>query len=268
MKSISLGLGLLSIGRQWGVRNVSPPPPAQSVALINAAAEQGIRFFDTAPAYGGSEKLLGQAIDAEPSKFAAAMIATKAGEHWIDDTRATYVDHSYDAMCRSIDRSLEYLGRITLLQIHKTSTDVLARADLPAVIRYAESCGIKEFGASVADVETARVALDSGKFGWLQFPFNGSSTAFKDIFPVLHDQQVNAIINRPFAMGKIAQSGDQARKAAFGFILEAGLPPDSVILTGTSSEVHLSENISCFEYAQHELAGGQKTSSGNHERSD
>jgi aryl-alcohol dehydrogenase-like predicted oxidoreductase len=79
---IELGLGLVSIGRRWGVRDVAPPPAEEAIALIEAAVAAGIRFFDTAPAYGASEDLLGRALRGGGFDASRVTIATKFGEHW------------------------------------------------------------------------------------------------------------------------------------------------------------------------------------------
>ena len=56
---VSLGLGLISIARQWGVRPAPLPGAAEIDELLETALECGIRLFDTAPAYAASEARLG-----------------------------------------------------------------------------------------------------------------------------------------------------------------------------------------------------------------
>jgi len=58
--SVSLGLGLLSIGRVWGYRQGLPPAEEDARALLHHAVLKGITFFDTAPAYGSSERIFGR----------------------------------------------------------------------------------------------------------------------------------------------------------------------------------------------------------------
>ncbi len=58
---LQLGLGLIGIGRPWGNKQTIPAEDA-SIALIHGAIEQGITFFDTAPAYGESEEILGKPL--------------------------------------------------------------------------------------------------------------------------------------------------------------------------------------------------------------
>lgn len=228
---VELGLGLLSIGRPWGVRQEPPPPEAAALALLDKAVELGVRFFDTAPAYGRSEEILGRFLrDTGTDVF----VATKMGETW--DGQGSALDHRYDALKRSIDRSLERLTRIDLLQVHKSTVDNLRSPDVARAIDYARECGVRAFGASVSDLDAARVAAASGWCSYLQFPFSRANTSLAAIF----DLDVKLIINRPLAMGALRETVADA----FRFVLARRF--EGVVLTGTKSRAHLIENHAAF----------------------
>src|SRR5687767_4767117 len=118
-RDVALGLGLVSLGRRWGFRPGEPPPPEEGRALLHHALARGIRFFDTAPAYGASEIILGDFLREIGARRDALTIASKMGEHWIDATKSTREDHSFAALRDSVDESLRRLGRIDIMQIHK-----------------------------------------------------------------------------------------------------------------------------------------------------
>jgi aryl-alcohol dehydrogenase-like predicted oxidoreductase len=100
------------------------PSPEQVHELRRTAIEHGVRVFNTARAYGDSERLTGEFFRRLLSPVRRRLrLATKCCEHWIEDSRTTSVDHSYDLLVRSIDRSLERLGAIDVLQVHKNSVD-------------------------------------------------------------------------------------------------------------------------------------------------
>lgn len=231
---VELGLGLLSIGRPWGKRGEPPPSEAEALALLEKAVALGIRFFDTAPAYGASETILGRFLRQHGAR---PYVATKMGEWW--DGQASGVDHSYAALARSIDRSLERLDHIDLLQVHKATAHNLACDDVARAIEYARECGIAEFGASVSDLAAAEAAGRTGWCSWLQFPFNRANTSLAPAFEIARKHDINLIINRPLAMGEISPSAD-----AFAFIRDMGF--DGAILTGTKSIAHLTENHAAF----------------------
>jgi aryl-alcohol dehydrogenase-like predicted oxidoreductase len=244
---LQLGLGLLSIGRTWGVGQSPPPEPEEAQALLSTAVDLGIRFLDTAPAYAASEARLGQFLsDLAPSRREGLVVMTKVGEHWDHASGIGFVDHSHDAMVRSIDRSLDLLGSIDVLQIHKATRDVVTHPDVIAAMNYARRCGVSMFGASVSDVEAGMLALESGLYQALQFPLNRSNTSMLALLPALEASGCTAIINRPFAMGGLIADGsvDEAARTAFRFV--EGHVPDGIVLSGTGRAGHLAQNAEAF----------------------
>jgi aryl-alcohol dehydrogenase-like predicted oxidoreductase len=161
------------------------------------------------------------------------------GEWWDPATGASSVDHCYAALKQSIDRSLQLLGRIDLLQVHKATAENLASPDVARAVEYARSCGILHFGASVPDMAAAEAASRTGWCSYLQFPFNRENTALAGMFPLLRTKRMKAIVNRPLAMGAI-----EARAEAFDFVRQQDF--DGVVLTGTKSLAHLEENYAAF----------------------
>lgn len=244
---LKLGLGLLSIGRVWGVGQSAPPDAGEAQALLAKAMELGIGIFDTAPAYADSEARLGRFLATlEPSRRRTLTIMTKAGEHWDFERGTSFVDHSRDALVRSIDRSLDILGAVDVLQIHKATSDVVTHPDVIAAMDHARRCGVTAFGASVSDVEAGRLALESGLYDTLQFPLNMSNTSLEPLLPALEASRCSAIVNRPFAMGGLLaeQPFETAAAAAFRFIEER--LPNAVILSGTGKAAHLAQNVRAF----------------------
>ncbi|MGO4385908.1 aldo/keto reductase [Microvirga sp. 2YAF29] len=247
-KKITLGLGLVSLGREWGVHKGQPPSADEAVALIGKAVDLGISFFDTAPAYGESERLLGRYLSTSGAERRDLTIATKAGEHWIAESATTYVDHSYDALCRSIDQSMALLGTIDILQIHKATTEAMKSNDVVRAISYAKSLGIEQFGASISSSDDLSFACGTGYFSHIQVPFNLQNTSFENSFEELSRSGVVPIINRPLAMGAVATgtTGQKinALREALQFI--ADRVDNGIIITGTRSYIHLAETISAF----------------------
>jgi aryl-alcohol dehydrogenase-like predicted oxidoreductase len=249
---LKLGLGLVSIGRVWGVRQSAPPHEDEVQALLAAALDLGIAIFDTAPAYAASEARLGRFLKGlEPSRRQGLTIMTKMGEHWDFEHGTSFVDHSRDALVRSIDRSLEILGSIDVLQIHKATSAVVADPDVVAAMDYARGCGVTVFGASISDVEAGRRALDSGLYDALQFPLNMSSTGMVPLVPALRACGCTAIVNRPFAMGGLLVEKPFAIAAVTAFRYIEEQLPNAVVLTGTGKAAHLAQNVRAF----HERAG-------------
>jgi len=83
-------------------------------SLVEAAAALGINYIDTAPLYGKSEILLGEALGDLAGRF---HIATKVGYDPVD------FDYRRDNVLWSLERSLQRLriDKLTIAQIHEVN---------------------------------------------------------------------------------------------------------------------------------------------------
>ena len=221
------------------------PPETEARALLEFACELGIRYFDTAPSYGDgvSEERLGRFVQSLPAAQRATLtIATKMGEHWDRAKGEPYAGHSFDALRRSLDRSIERLGHIDILQLHKTTPAALRSSEVQRAWEYARSLGIARIGPSASDLESAMLALEDPRFSVMQMPYHAAYTAFGPVIDRAVARGMSVVVNRPFAMGSLVAGGTDKR-AAFQFVL-ARQP--AVILTGTVSRDHLRENWEAF----------------------
>lgn len=247
-KSAQLGLGLIAIGRAWGHDMAAPPPESAARALLETAFELGVKVYDTAPAYGTSERILGDFLKSlTEDQRRTIFVATKFGEHWTGDG-TTRVDHTYDALMRSLDRSVERLRDIDLLQVHKASVEALSGEDLKWALEGAQAMDIPQIGVSVSDLEAGRLAIAMG-FHWLQFPYNARNTGLEPLFAEAEAGNVHVMTNRPFATGAILVDAgpagqEEAIKAAFSAVLARNHA--GVVLTGTKSAAHLRESFAAF----------------------
>jgi aryl-alcohol dehydrogenase-like predicted oxidoreductase len=253
---IEFGLGLIGIGRPWGFANPEVPGESQAIALLEKAYALGVRYFDTAPSYGVSEQRLGRFLAGLASgERASVRIATKFGEHWDANRGEPFVDHSFDVLKRSLDESIAHLGRIDFLQLHKTTPAVLGSADLERAWQYARSLGIEAIGASVSDLESARLAIASESYSILQFPYNVGQQTFGEVLERAAGRGMKLAINRPFGMGRLLyENRELTKRDAFGYILEKRF--DGVILSGTKSPEHLQENWDAFSKATRGRSAG------------
>lgn len=244
-------LGLLEIGRPWAATKTIPGDQGAR-RFLEYAFEAGVRVFDTAPSYALSETRLGEfARSLTAAQRADAFIASKFGETWDFDLQQPDTSHSYDALRRSLDRSLELLGRLDLLQVHKSTPGVLLSGDLARAIEYAASVGVPAIGASVKDLESARIACADPRFQQLQFPYNAAN---RTMLPALLEARAAGrlvFLNRPLNMGALLASGG-ALASAIGALLEE--PFDGAMLFGTSSAAHLAEDVNAFR----EAVGGSR----------
>jgi aryl-alcohol dehydrogenase-like predicted oxidoreductase len=112
-----VGYGMWGMGGDW-----KESEDEQSRRSLERAVELGCNFFDTAWAYGvgHSEKLLGELLQAQPSRelYAATKIPPKNRE-WPSRRGSKLSDIFPPEYIREYtQRSLENLGRIDLMQFH------------------------------------------------------------------------------------------------------------------------------------------------------
>jgi aryl-alcohol dehydrogenase-like predicted oxidoreductase len=252
--NIQLGCGLIRIGRTWGYKKENIPTEEEVQHFLSEAVKLGIRFFDTAPAYGTSEERLGNFLKTlSPTIRKSLTIGTKCGEFWDAEKESTIVNHSYDSLVQSIDNSIALLGRVDVLQIHKVTPLVLQSDEVHKALKYAKSHGVTRLGASVSDLATAIVAVKYDELSVIQLPFNPEREDMKEVLELLKAHDKYIIINRPFNMGGMLYNDQQqiskqkVLAEAYGFIIKEDF--NGVILSGTSDVNHLQENLAAFTTA-------------------
>jgi len=250
---IRLGLGLIGIGREWGHVKSTVPTEQEALEFLEFAYQSGFTFFDTAPSYGTSEARLGKFLKTltlvERQKIT---IASKFGDHWDPQANTAYVDHSYEALCASLDNTLRQLGKIDLLQLHKTTPAVLSSVAFRKALEYARSLGVTNFGASISDETSGLMGCADESLAALQLPYNANNTTFGPVIDQAVEQHKFVLINRPYNMGEMLQTEngtqpEERQTAAYRFILQKNF--HGVILTGTKSRQHLTENLEAFQAA-------------------
>jgi aryl-alcohol dehydrogenase-like predicted oxidoreductase len=150
----ALGLGCMGMSQSF------PPIPERrdSIALIRAAVERGLTFFDTAQVYGPfhNEELVGEAL--EPMRD-QVVIATKFGFELSSGT-STGTDSRPETIRSSVDESLRRLRTdyIDLLYQHRVDPNVPIEDVAGTVKELIEQGKVRHFGLSEAGVQTIRRA--------------------------------------------------------------------------------------------------------------
>jgi len=153
-----VGLGCNNFG--WRI------DPEATAAVVDAALEAGVNFFDTADVYGKgqSEEFLGRALRLRRDE---ALIATKFGLE-MDKQRQGAKPHY---IRQAAEESLRRLGtdRIDLYQLHKPDPETPIADTLGALGALVRAGKVREIGCSNFSVEqfreAARAAGDNA-IGW------------------------------------------------------------------------------------------------------
>jgi aryl-alcohol dehydrogenase-like predicted oxidoreductase len=150
----ALGFGCMGISSSYGPVTSRD----EGIAIIRAAVDAGVNFFDTAEVYGPftNEQLVGEALAPVRDRV---VIATKFG-FALDGDKSVGLD-SRPAHIRAVAHaSLERLktDRIDLLYQHRVDPDVPIEDVAGAVTDLITEGKVKHFGLSEAGVQTIRRA--------------------------------------------------------------------------------------------------------------
>jgi aryl-alcohol dehydrogenase-like predicted oxidoreductase len=150
----ALGLGCMGMSQSF------PPFPDRndSIALIRAAVERGVTFFDTAQVYGpfDNEEIVGEAL--EPMRN-QVVIATKFGFELSTGT-STGTDSRPETIRSSVDDSLRRLrtDSIDLLYQHRVDPNVPIEDVAGTVKELIDEGKVRHFGMSEAGDQNIRRA--------------------------------------------------------------------------------------------------------------
>ncbi|MET0391433.1 MAG: aldo/keto reductase [Polyangiales bacterium] len=154
----SLSVSVVGLGcNNFGIRL----DQAQTSAVIDAALDAGVNFFDTADVYGGthSEELVGKALGARRKQV---IIATKFGLP-IDEQRPGGARPEY--IRKAVEDSLRRLGTdyIDLYQLHRPDPKVPLADTLGALDELVRAGKVRELGSSNFDPGLIRDADEQSK---------------------------------------------------------------------------------------------------------
>jgi aryl-alcohol dehydrogenase-like predicted oxidoreductase len=164
MQQRSLGNGLTVSAIGFGAMGMSQsygpgPDRAANIALLRAAVERGVTFFDTAEVYGPfvNEELVGEAL--EPFR-GQVVIATKFGFAFDSEGHQAGLSSRPEHIKQVADASLKRLrvDAIDLFYQHRVNPDVPIEDVAGAVKDLIEAGKVKHFGMSEAAAGTIRRA--------------------------------------------------------------------------------------------------------------
>ncbi|MDP1678036.1 MAG: aldo/keto reductase [Bacteroidota bacterium] len=267
-----LGFGALEIGRNWPYwrrekEDFIRPSETDAIKVIHSALDQGINFFDTAPAYFQSEEILGKAFKGIRKNV---LIATKCGE-WFDGEKSVY-NYSYSETKKFIENSLKLLRTdyIDLLQIHSANADIIRNGETLAAMKDVQKEGkVRFIGLSTDFEDAALLAIESKEYDSIQISHNAINLLMsKNVFPLAQKSNIGIIIKDGMARGmlspkysdiadskqketieqlmKIAQKNDLTlSELAISYVISSLIV--SSVIVGTKKIEHLYSNVSVIQ---------------------
>jgi aryl-alcohol dehydrogenase-like predicted oxidoreductase len=153
-----VGLGCNNFGRRLDYGATS--------AVVDAALDAGVTFFDTADVYGGtkSEEYLGRALGRRRDDV---VVATKFGSRLDKQRRGARPEYVH----RAVEDSLRRLGtdRIDLYQLHIPDPDVPIGETLGALDELVRAGKVREVGCSNFSADQLREAEEATRGGAARF---------------------------------------------------------------------------------------------------
>ncbi|MBX7255994.1 MAG: aldo/keto reductase [Candidatus Hydrogenedentes bacterium] len=160
-------LGTVQLGMPYGIANrEGRPSPGEARRILEVALANGIRYFDTAQAYGDSERVLGDTL-AELGALDTVFITSKL--------RATLDPRDTNQIAQSIEESLErlHLDCLWCMLLHTPAWLACWDEGLGDVLKSFRNQGrIKHLGVSLGSAEDAPQCLANRDMEVVQAPCN------------------------------------------------------------------------------------------------
>ena len=206
----ALGLGCMGMSFSYG----PPKDKHEMTALLRAAVERGITFFDTAEVYGPftNEELVGEALAPFRKQV---VIATKFGFDLSgSDTRpgAAGLNSRPEHIKQAVEGSLKRLKveTIDLLYQHRVDPNVPIEDVAGAVKELIQQGKVRHFGLSEAGVKTIRRAHAVQPLTALQSEYSlWTRTPEKEVIPTLEELGIGFVPYSPLGKGFLTGKIDE-----------------------------------------------------------
>lgn len=219
---------------------------ADAAATLNAAWDNGLRYFDTAPLYGLglSETRLGHFLkDKQRKDFIISSKVgrlievcppdqrTGIGKFFDTPSRKERFDYTYDGFMRSVEFSLERLGldNLDILLVHdcdifthgsKQAADhhinTVLKSGLKALQKMRDEKVIKAFGAGINEWEVAQTLAEGGDFDLFllagRYTLLEQEGALDTFLPLCEKRGLGIILGGPYNSGILATGAKTGAK--------------------------------------------------------
>jgi aryl-alcohol dehydrogenase-like predicted oxidoreductase len=273
-----LGLGLAALGRPGYINlgHASDLAGSTSVAslerlthsVLDAAYEQGLRYFDAARSYGLAEAFLAAWLERRGLQPGEVTVGSKWGYTYVADWRLDapvneIKDLSVEALRRQLGESLELLGpNLHLYQIHSATREsgVLEDRAVLGELARLRATGIS-IGLTVTgprQAQTIERAVEVGGFDTVQATWNLLEQGAGSALRAAHDAGMGVIVKEPLANGRLTARGDVAELLdaasqaeitpdALALAVALAQPWADVVLSGAASVNEVESNFTALD---------------------
>ncbi len=154
----AIGLGCMNLNHAYGV----PPPVEQGEAVVRAALDAGVTWFDTAALYGfgANETLVGRVLKPHRQRVTLCTKGVLGGEAGPDGAMRRIMDGRPESIRRHCEDSLRRLQTdvIDLYYLHRWDKRVPIEESMGAASRLVEQGKVRTIGLSEVSAATMRRA--------------------------------------------------------------------------------------------------------------
>jgi len=261
-----IGLGLAALGRpgyitldrskDLGADRSVTALEGRSHAVLSAAYDAGIRYFDAARSYGFAERFLASWLHQRGLRPTEITVGSKWGYtyvgDWQVDARVHEVkDHSLAALRRQIEESRALLGEyLDLYQIHSATLEsgvlddhaVLAELNTLRTSRLVIGLSVSGLRQTEVIRRALAVSVDGvNPFQSVQATWNLLEPSAGPALAEAHDAGWGVIIKEALANGRLASRDRVAIAAALAN------PWVDVVLSGAVTEAQLRSNAAALD---------------------
>jgi aryl-alcohol dehydrogenase-like predicted oxidoreductase len=276
-----IGLGLAALGRP-GYINLGHAADVGDTdvgamerhahAVLDAAFEGGVRYFDAARSYGRGEAFLGSWLDRRGFAPGDVTVGSKWGYTYTADWRVDAEDHeikdlSVATLRRQLGETRALLGEhLALYQIHSATLesgvldDAAVRDDLARLREDGVRVGLSVTGAGQAD--TVERALEVGGFDAVQATWNLHERSATAALAAAHEAGLGVIVKEALANGRLTARGAPDDGPLVAAARERRTTPDAlalaavlaqpwvdVVLSGVATVDTLHSNLAALDVA-------------------
>lgn len=174
MKISRITLGTVQIGLEYGIANkTGKPAQASALEMLDYAWKNGINSFDTAPAYGNSETIIGTFVSSYLKDIDNLIITSKLPG--IPDIESISKDILYERVKNHVNQSLSALKikNIPVYLLHKPNDLFSSKNTLIECLTRIKNEGlIGKIGVSIYEPWEVELALNYKELEAIQIPIN------------------------------------------------------------------------------------------------
>lgn len=191
-----IGLGCMSLGTDY----------SRAQAVIEAALEEGINYFDTADLYdfGENERIVGQALRNVRDQV---VIATKAGNRWTETKDSWTWDPSKSHIKEAVKQSLKRLDTdyIDLYQLHGGTIEDPIDETIEAFEELKDEGFIKHYGISSIRPNVIREYAQKSNIVSVMMQYSMlDRRPEEEVLPLLDEKGISVVTRGTVAKGMLS----------------------------------------------------------------